>query len=197
MSIMSNVAVASEHAVARPLKILENLIRKDFEAAEHAGRPFEESAGEKLIEAQEGHFEGNTTGFYKWAEKKFRKTRGHIKLCMAWAVSGGSKSWKSKKEVRYSPKDQGGLGHIRPVSRPWTVPVDDIAERARKEAFRLAQEDALTRAQERDAERALAHRLIDIGYKVLAKELHPDKMHGDREAMKRLNHVRDKLKHSI
>jgi len=77
-----------------------------------------------------------------------------------------------------------------------TAPVDGIAERARKEAFRLAQEEALTYAQERDAQRKLAHRLIDIGYEVLAKE-NPDKMRGDREAIQRLNKVRDKLKHSI
>jgi hypothetical protein len=47
------------------------------------------------------------------------------------------------------------------------------------------------------AQRSLAYRLIDIGYIALAKELHPDTPHGDRNAMVRLNSVRDKLKHSI
>jgi hypothetical protein len=51
--------------------------------------------------------------------------------------------------------------------------------------------------QERDAERKLLHRTVDIGYKVLAKELHPDKLSGDKTAMTRLNRVRDKAKHSI
>jgi hypothetical protein len=47
------------------------------------------------------------------------------------------------------------------------------------------------------AQRSLAHRLIDIGYIALAKELHPDTPHGDSTSMARLNRVRDKLKHSI
>lgn len=194
---MNGLQAVKGREVARPLRILASLIKKDFKEAEEASKPFNEAAGEKLIEARDGHFEGDTTGFYRWSEDEFGKSRETIRLCMVWAGLGGSKSFKSKKEVRYTPKEHGGLGHIRPVSREWAAPVDAVAERARREAFRLVQEDALTRAQERDAERALAHRLIDIGYKVLAKELHPDKVGGSRDAMKRLNHVRDKLKHSI
>lgn len=193
----TEVTNKSETAVARPLKVLAPLIKKDFDEAEKAGRPFQEAAGAKLIEAQDGHFDGNTIGFYKWAEKSFGKTRLTIRTCMAWSALGGAKSFKTQREVRLMPKAQGGLGHIKPVAREWTAPVDDIVERARKEAFRLVQDEALSRAQERDAERALAHRLIDIGYKVLAKELHPDKVGGSKDAMKRLNSVRDKLKHSI
>jgi hypothetical protein len=43
-----------------------------------------------------------------------------------------------------------------------------------------------------EAQRALARRLIDIGYKALAKELHPDKG-GSSEAMSRLGDVRRRL----
>ena len=75
-------------------------------------------------------------------------------------------------------------------------PVDDIAERARNEARRLAAEDALTHRQEREAEAKLGLRLIDIGYRVLAKELHPDKG-GSREAMHRLGRVRDRLRSNV
>ena len=42
----------------------------------------------------------------------------------------------------------------------------------------------------------LAEKLIDIGYKGLAFELHPDKG-GSAEAMARLNKVRQLLKKSI
>jgi len=183
--------------VARPLRVLAPLIKKDLEDAKKAGRPFEEAAGIKLIEAKEGHFDGDTTGFYRWTSAEFGKTRLTIETYMAWSALGGHKSQKTQREVRLMPKSEGGLGHIKPVARAWTAPVDAVAERARREAVRLVQEDILTRAQERDAERALAHRLIDIGFKVLAKELHPDKVGGDKTAMKRLNTVRDKLKHSI
>ena len=69
------------------------------------------------------------------------------------------------------------------------------AERARREAERLREEN-LTRQEEREADRQLALRLIDIGYKVLAKELHPDKG-GSRDAMQRLGRVRDRLKQHV
>ncbi len=74
----------------------------------------------------------------------------------------------------------------------WRESVKENIERARREVDRL-KEEALTRQQERDAERKLALRLIDIGFKVLVKELHPDKG-GSREAMSRLNRMRDRLK---
>ncbi len=157
------------------------------------------NAGDKLNEAKDGHFDGNITGFWKYAEKTTGKGRTQISTWMSSARADSNKSFKSLNDYRYTPKKEGGAGEkwIRPVAREWTAPADGIAERARKEAFRLVQDDALTRSQERDAERTLAHRLIDIGYKVLAKELHPDKVGGSKDAMKRLNSVRDKLKHSI
>ena len=40
-------------------------------------------------------------------------------------------------------------------------------------------------------------RLIDIGYRVLAKELHPDKIGGSREAMTRLNRVKERFKSNV
>jgi hypothetical protein len=97
-------------------------------------------------------------------------------------------------------KNQGGLGHtprISPIRVDWAKPVNEAVERIRREQLRLAQEETLSYRQERDAERQLADRLIDIGFKALAKELHPDRIHGDKEAMQRLIRVRDKLKHSI
>ena len=42
----------------------------------------------------------------------------------------------------------------------------------------------------------LGRRLIDIGYRVLAKELHPDKG-GSKDAMSRLGRVRDRLRSNV
>jgi hypothetical protein len=198
---MSVPAVEERREVARPLRVLETLIKKLLQeaddAAEEVRRPFYDKIAPILIEARDGHFQSDSRGFYAWATKKFGRNQATIRLYVARAGSLEDKSFKSNKEFRYTPKSHGGYGHTRPVAREWTAPVDAVAEQARREAFRLAQEEALTRTEEREAERKLAHRLIDIGYKVLAKELHPDKMHGDRDAMQRLNRVRDKLKHSI
>jgi hypothetical protein len=65
----------------------------------------------------------------------------------------------------------------------------------RKAAFRDEYQNEYQR--ECAAEEKVAHKLISIGYRALAKELHPDTPHGDRDAMIRLNRVCDKLKHSI
>jgi hypothetical protein len=193
---MTALAKQESREVARPLKILEKLIKEDFEAADQAGKPFNQAAGAKLIEAQEGHFEGNVSGFYKWAEKHFGKSNSYLRVCMAYSGVGGVKAFETQHKFKYTPKGKGGLGHNKPVSRGWTAPVDDIAERARNEARRLAAQEELTRQQERDAEAKLGLRLIDIGFKVLAKELHPDRG-GSREAMARLSRVRDRLKANV
>jgi hypothetical protein len=194
---MSQVAAVGDRAVARSLKVLVPLIKADFENAEKAGMDYYMAAGEKLVEAREGHFYGKTAEFYVWADGAFGKKREQIRTYMALVRHESAKSFESLEDFKRKT-DRGG----KPTSgyythREWTVPVDDVAAKARKEAFRLMQEDVLNAAQEREAERKLAHRLIDIGFKVLAKELHPDKLHGDREAMRRLNRVREVLKGAV
>jgi hypothetical protein len=62
-------------------------------------------------------------------------------------------------------------------------------EAQRREQLRRLQEEGAKRAAEREAQRELSRRMIDIGYKVLAKELHPDKG-GNAEMMARLNSAR-------
>jgi hypothetical protein len=75
----------------------------------------------------------------------------------------------------------------------WHRPVKELVDRARKQAEMFAQR-RLSEERERTAERRLALRLIDIGYKVLSVELHPDKRGGSHEAMQRLNAVRSRLR---
>jgi hypothetical protein len=191
--------------VVRPLRVIESEIKEilqDADAAiEDAQRPYYQKIGPLLVEARDGHFKGDSIGFLAWGTKKFGKNQETIRRWTALGAAATPKPFKHLEHFAHTPKARGGLGHTPRIPpgprREWAGPVNEVAERARREAFRLAQEDALTRAQERDAERKLAFRLIDIGYKVLAKELHPDKLDGDRDAMTRLNRVRDKLKHSI
>ena len=193
---MAQLATREEGAVVRPLNVLVPLIRKDFADAEEAGKPFNTAAGEKLNEAREGHFDGNAAGFYSWGEKSFGKSKTQLRTCMAYGAAGGTKSFKSKHDFTFTKKREGGLGWTPRKARSYTEAVDPIATRAFDEARRLRAEESLTRQQEREAERKLALRLIDIGYKVLAQTLHPDKG-GSRDAMARLNRVRDRLKECI
>jgi hypothetical protein len=192
--MMTALSKQDSREVARPLKVLEKLIKADIEAGEKAGMDYYRSAGEKLNEAQEGHYEGDAGRFWKWAEQKFGKTQSTLRTWMALDVETSHKRFKSLQD--HQKKSLGWKGQVHSIKREWTVPVDDIAERARNEARRLAAQEELTRQQERDAEAKLGLRLIDIGFKVLARELHPDKG-GSRDAMSRLNRVRDRLKANV
>jgi hypothetical protein len=79
------------------------------------------------------------------------------------------------------------------VTPRWT-PRDEAAARAQQEAHaqRLAELDrrAEEARREREAQRELSCRMIDLGFKALAKELHPD-LGGDHQSMSRLNRARD------
>ena len=191
---MTALAKQDSREVARPLRTLERLIKDDIEAGEKAGMDYYRSAGEKLNEAQDGHFDGNTSGFWRWAEKSFGKSKATIRVWMALGAHKASKRFKTLEEV-----EQKVFGYPRGGVRPrrdYVPVIDEVVEKARGDARRLAAQDELTRAQERDAEAKLGMRLIDIGFRVLAQELHPDKG-GSRETMARLNRVRDRLRANV
>ena len=81
---------------------------------------------------------------------------------------------------------------FRKARRRGAADIKENVKQAKADAARVADEH-LTRQQERDAEKKLALRLIDIGFKVLVKELHPDRG-GSKDAMSRLSRVRARLK---
>lgn len=202
---MTAVAVQGENQVARPLRMLVSLIREDLkqgdDAAQSAAMPYYEAAGEKMLEAKGQLVHGEFTG---WLKRSFNRGVDQCNYYMKLAiVKRGDATIGIQKPTAadYSSiKDfrRRGLGHDIPTTggglrQPsWQESVKENIDRARREAERLRQED-LTRQQERDAEKQLALRLIDIGFKILVKELHPDKG-GSRDAMSRLNRVRDRLK---
>jgi hypothetical protein len=183
--------------IMRPLKVLVPLIKKDLEqgdeAAQQAGMPYYQAAGEKMIEAKPQV----SGGFEAWVKRTFNISPTQARRYMSIArttsskQNGRARTFESLREHdRHTGRDSRPTGGA--VRRDWTAPVDDIAERTRREMERIRDAE-LTRQQEREADHKLALRLIEIGFKVLAKELHPDKG-GSRDAMTRLNRVRDRLK---
>lgn len=183
--------------VARPLTVLVRLIKEDLanghEAAEKASAPYYAAAGLKMLEAKPQV----SGGFKEWVERNFAIGIKQAQRYMAFAIAttdtqkrpaGQFKNMEDFRR-RHLNEDIPSSGR---VNRPWREGVDKTAEQARQDLKRL-KEDSLTRQQEREAEKTLALRLIDIGYKVLAKELHPDKG-GSKDAMSRLSRVRDRLK---
>lgn len=189
--------MTSENAVARPLSVLVPLIKEDLaqgkEASERAGLPYYQAAGEKMLEAKGQLKQGE---FVPWVQRHLSISQTQAKLYMSYART--TASIQNDARAPFTSLDdfkRRGLGHHRPMNvRPaaWHEPVKEVVDRARRDAERI-QEENLSRAQERDEQRKLALRLIDIGYKILSKELHPDKG-GSRDAMTRLNQVRDRLK---
>jgi hypothetical protein len=194
---MTALAKQDRRELARPLKTLEKLIKDHIAAGDKAGVDYYRQAGEELNEARDGHYEGDPQGFWIWAGKAFPdKSRNILNSYMGLAASTSPKSFKSLSDYLHRErgyKDNAPTGRLR---RDWTTPIDDIAERARSEARRLAAQEEISRAEEREAEAKLGRRLIDIGFKVLARELHPDKG-GSREAMQRLSRVRDRLRANV
>jgi hypothetical protein len=184
-----------EKRVARPLDVLANLIRKDLEqgkeAAQKAGAPYYKAAGEKLHEAKAS---GNMSisQLTEWTKRNFDIGRAQALLYMSYADATSHLSARDEHPSlnKFRQEHHGYKQTVHPS--PWREEVKSNIERARAEAKRI-QDENLTRQQERDAERKMALRLIDIGFKVLAKELHPDKG-GSRDAMSRLSRVRDRLK---
>jgi hypothetical protein len=93
-------------------------------------------------------------------------------------------------------KVQSATGTKAGMPRPITMQ-DQINESQRLvEELKAATAAANLTAAERAAQRPLAFRMIDAGFKALARDVHPD-TGGSPEDMTRLNAVRDRLKRCI
>ncbi len=180
--------------VARPLRVLVPLIKEDLrhgtEAAKNAAIPYYTAAGEKMIEARP---QMTATEFDGWTKRNFnvgrRQANEYMNLARHNSGSGASqRTFTSLRDVVHQTRDNPNYG--KPAS--WQEPVRQIIGKVDVELLNIRKAE-MARADERDAQRTLALQLIDIGYKALATKLHPDKG-GSRDAMMRLNQVRDRLK---
>lgn len=188
-------------AIARPLKVLVPLIKDDLakakDAAERAGLPYYQAAGEKMIEAKSQLNHGE---FTDWMKRNFDISIQHARKYMRLAEhSAGQKesadSFSSLADfVRQTAKNPSDETYGRSYGQTsaWHGSVKEVVKEIDTETLNIKREE-MNRQEERDAQHKLALQLIDIGYKVLARELHPDKG-GSRDAMSRLNTVRDRLK---
>jgi len=184
-------------AVLRPPRVLVPLIKEDLsqgaKAAEQAGTPYYRAAGEKMMEAKVQMTHGE---FGIWLTRNFKLSAVHARRYMRYArATADGENGRYESFSDFMRKDGGDPTYGKVVRKAgWHDAVKDTISKAAEDARRLALAESLTRQQERDADHKLALRLIDIGYKVLAKELHPDTLDGDRDAMVRLNRVRSSLK---
>jgi len=193
----SALAEKQDQRIARPLKVLVPLIKEDLahgrEAAERAGMPYYQAAGEKMLEAKSQLKHGE---FVPWVERNFNIKIRQAQTYMALAEHDekrGATRFSSLSDFERSTGLRSPDYNTTASRTPeWHEPIKQIVGRLDTAMLNLKRED-MKRQEERDAQKKLALQLIDIGYKVLARELHPDKG-GSRDAMARLNAVRDRLK---
>jgi Protein of unknown function (DUF3102) len=185
---MSAVAIAKKHQIARPLKVLIPMIQGEIQMGNDAGHDHYVKAGEMLIEAKDQVAYG---GWGRWLKKNFDMHEATARRYMQWAREHDSAH--GVREPRYTS--------MRQMTGATERDREDYGSKQQKDFRRvlrdIAREDFVQQRQSRDDEvklhRDLAEELIDIGYRALATRLHPDRG-GSKDAMARLNRVRDELK---
>jgi hypothetical protein len=168
--------------VARPVKVLVPLIKAELEMGDAAGLEHYRRAGEMLIEARE---QVVSRQWGTWLSKNFALSRStawrYMRLAEQPERVTRETSLRQVTGVASTPYESR-TGEYRPI-RDFT---------ARVPAERLSQ-DRQTMGDEIRLHREVALQLIEIGYRALATRLHPDRG-GSKEAMARLNRVREELK---
>jgi len=183
------MAVQSEgRKVARPLKVLIPMIQSELQQGNAAGQEHYRIAGEMLIEAQKQVGYG---GWAKWLSKNFDLSRSTAAVYMRWAREVDL-SRDARQPTYTSLREMRGDAERDREHRQSTQ-----QQQFRRVLREVARDDFVQERQARDDEiklhRELAEELVDIGYRALATRLHPDRG-GSKDAMMRLNRVRDELK---
>ena len=156
------------------------LIHADLKSAEKAGMPFYKAAGQKLLKAKELLKHGD---FYPWIKSNLKISPTTAFRYMKYAdpnLSRG-KDFKNMHDFR-----KRGLGE-KPEPKTKHVNDDDFA---------TFKKEVKGRAEERELVRAMAKKIIAIGYRTMAAKLHPDSG-GTNSAMSHLNNARDRLRRAL
>jgi hypothetical protein len=178
--------IAKKQAIARPLKVLVPLIQGELQQGDSAGHEHYTNAGEMLNEAKDsGQIPHGS--WSRWLTKNFDLSQRTAQVYMAWARqkrSGAAHFTSMRQMTGHTERDREERGSSQ-------------QQQFRRVLREVSRDDFVQERQRRDDElelhRDLALQLIDLGYRALATRLHPDRG-GSREAMTRLNLVRDELK---
>jgi len=184
------MAVQSEgRKVARPLKVLIPMIQSELQQGNSAGREHYTHAGEMLIEAKGQVGRG---GWGRWLTKNFDLSDRQAQRYMQWARNDSALRHGVSQTSYNSLRHMDGATDRDRENRQSKTQQD-----FRRVLRDVARDDFVQERQARDDEirlhRDLAEELVDIGYRALATRLHPDRG-GSKDAMTRLNRVRDELK---
>jgi hypothetical protein len=175
--------------ITRPLKVLIPLIQDDLAQGDRAGMEYYADAGDKLIEAKSqvsfGHWGA-------WLSKNFERTgrQAQIYMQLARARAEHAEKRTGSSFLPQSLNEFRGNAERERQQAKREKPLKAVLDSVEPDWY--AQEKQ-TRDDEVRLHREIALQLVDAGYKALATRLHPDHG-GSKEAMARLNRVRDELK---
>lgn len=173
--------------IARPLKILVPLIQQELVAGNEAGLEHYRLAGVMLTEAKEQVAYGS---WARWLTKNFELSDKTARRYMRLArVAETHDDFTSVARDRTATLASTIGERVAPRMGAWG-PIRDAADKLNVTRFA---DERQKRDDENKLHRELALKLIDLGYRALATRLHPDRG-GSRDAMSRLNTVRDELK---
>lgn len=189
---MKHTAVvrATRSQVARPLKVLVPMIQEELMAGNEAGMDHYIKAGRMLNEIKNS----NQVSYGSWG--RWVKDNFHISRITA------NDYMRIARMVDENPSCKASLTTIDAAVGRDPRSIKSITKKNklkylfdgvdRVNVTRLADERQ-SRDEELKLHRDIAIKLIDLGYRAMATRLHPDRG-GSRDAMARLNTVRDALK---
>jgi hypothetical protein len=176
-------------SIARPLKVLVPLIKQDIEAMEQTVdkivSPYYLSLGEKLLEANKQTSYGN---WEIWIKENFNLSRQTAFNYMDYAQKANVKPVLHLSYADYlkARKEQTKLKQKTEQAQAQRSPA------AWAEAWTRKSEQIVADRQERENQRELFKKVFNLGYKEMAKKLHPDKG-GTNEGMHQLQEVKQLL----
>lgn len=181
----------SSTKISRPLKVLIPLIKADIEDGDRAGLSWYADAGDKLLEAQTQVTYGH---WVTWLSKNFHLSRQTANLYMRYATyraaqkkeGGALQAVETLKSLREFSGHTERERQKTKTERPFRVVLEELDTD-------IYTQEKQTRDEEIRLHREMALELVDVGFKALATRLHPDRG-GSKDAMVRLNRVRDELK---
>ena len=187
----TSVALKERRQIARPLKVLIPLIQADIEQGDRAGMEYYADAGDKLIEAKEsGQVVHGSWG--RWVAKNFTLSQDTAQRYMRLARLR-TENIQKLHGVKVLPSSLREMDGTTKRARKQRHAEHEYRSVLRDLETDLYAQEQQTRMDEVRLHRDMALELIDVGFKALATRLHPDRG-GSKEAMARLNRVRNELK---
>jgi hypothetical protein len=180
-----------QEQLARPLKVLVPLIQDEIKAGYDAGLEHYRRAGEMLIEAKSQLERGEWNGWLKRHFELSPRTAGRYMDLVPLLERS------NRRQAPNLTMSELLEENTRKHQSSWSAPVREVLHQQVRPSLQALAQERQNKEKELQLSRKLAHQLINIGYKVLATQLHPDKPGGSAEAMARLNRVRNILKDAI